>query len=134
MSLACFCVRSIRTTVMLAPFDHHSHVYSRLGGIQLAVLHPRQLVLYSMASVGASQAAAYLEVRKLWEHQLERSAACMVCGKFGSSRGTQQQTVHPHPADLHAGVGGGQSFAYAYRLLMPYSAEIRTDWRTATLM
>eukprot|EP00891_Asterochloris_glomerata_P005194 jgi/Astpho2/5194/e_gw1.00074.78.1_t len=66
---------------------------SSLGGIQLAVLHPRQLVLYSMASVGTSQAAAYLEMQKLWEHQLERSAACMACGNFGSSRGMQQAHI-----------------------------------------
>ena len=70
----------------------------------MAVLHPRQLVLYSMASVGTSQAAAYLEMQKLWEHQLERSAACMACGNFGSSRG-MQQAVQPHSAG--PGVGAG---------------------------
>ena len=106
------------------------HVLSRLGGIQLAVLHPRRLVLYSMASVGTSQAAAYLEVHKLWEHQLERSAACMVCGNFGSSRGTQQ-AVQPHLAGFGAGAGAGpgRSYVYTYWLRMPCSARIRTNWQ-----
>lgn len=63
-------------------------MFRRLGGRQLAVLHPRKLVVYSLSSIASSQGIAGLQLNKLCEHELERSAANMLCSNFGGSKGT----------------------------------------------
>ena len=59
----------------------------RLGGSQLAVLHPRALIIYSLNTLASSQGVAGLQLSKVSEQSLERSAANMVCGNFGGSSG-----------------------------------------------
>ena len=60
----------------------------RLGGRQLAVLHPRTLTIYSLNSLASSQGIAGLQLNKVSEQSLERSAANMICASFGGSTGT----------------------------------------------
>ena len=59
----------------------------RVGGCQLAVLHPRKLVIYSISSLSSGQGVAAVQLNKIWEQVLERSAANMVSGNFGGSTG-----------------------------------------------
>lgn len=62
-------------------------VCCRLGGYQLAVLHPRSLVIYSLTGLGSSQGIAGLQLNVVSQHSLQRSAANFVCGNFGQSTG-----------------------------------------------
>ena len=57
----------------------------------LAVLQPSKLVVYRCQAVGV----AYLQLDKVFEHQLEAPAANMTFGPFGSTTGGRQywQTV-----------------------------------------
>ncbi len=55
----------------------------RNGGMHLAVLHPRKVVVYSAASVDGS----FLQLTKLFEHGLEHTAANMAYGPFGGVSG-----------------------------------------------
>lgn len=66
--------------------QHSGHCY-RLGGCQLAVLHPRKLVIYSITSLSSGQGVAAVQLNKISEQVLERSAANMVSGSFGGSTG-----------------------------------------------
>ncbi len=60
----------------------------RAGGIQLAVLHPRKLAVYSVTAVGGGAVgASYLELKRLYEHYLEHTAANMCYGEFGGAKG-----------------------------------------------
>ena len=59
----------------------------RVGGRQLAVLHPRSLVVYSVNSLISGQGVAAVQLTKIAEQALERSAANMVCGNFAGSTG-----------------------------------------------
>ena len=59
----------------------------RVGGRQLAVLHPRKLVIYSISSLSGGQGVAAVQLNKIWEQALERSAANMVSGNFAGSTG-----------------------------------------------
>ena len=59
----------------------------RAGGCQLAVLHPRKLVIYSISSLSSGQGVAAVQLNKVWEQGLQRSAANMVSGNFGGSTG-----------------------------------------------
>jgi hypothetical protein len=52
-------------------------------GLLLAVLQPAKLVVYSCQAVGV----AYLQLDKVYEHQLEAPAANMTVGPFGSAAG-----------------------------------------------
>lgn len=49
----------------------------------LAVLHPRTLAVFSLQAVGSS----YLQLSKVFEHQLEHTAANMAYGPFGGVTG-----------------------------------------------
>lgn len=49
----------------------------------LAVLHPRKLVVYAVQPVGS----AYLQLSRLYEHVLQRTAANMAVGGFGGTQG-----------------------------------------------
>lgn len=60
----------------------------RVGGRQLAVLHPRKLVIYSISSLSGGQGVAAVQLNKVWEQVLERSAANIVSGNFAGSTGT----------------------------------------------
>jgi len=56
------------------------------GGISLAVLHPRSLVVYTLSPVGNNQQqASYYSLTKNYEHKFERTAANFVYGPFGGS-------------------------------------------------
>ncbi len=58
--------------------------------MQLAVLHPRSVMLYRVdatAGVGTGE-TAYLSLTVLHSHHLPGSAANMVAGRFGGTRGT----------------------------------------------
>lgn len=69
-----------------------SHVLGnvcRLGGCQLAVLHPRKLVIYSVNSLSSGQGVAAVQLNTISEQVLERSAANMVSGSFGGSTGAK---------------------------------------------
>lgn len=59
----------------------------RLGGCQLAVLHPQNLVIYSITSLPSGQGVAAMQLSNISEQVLERSAANMVSGSFGGSTG-----------------------------------------------
>lgn len=56
---------------------------SRRPELLLAVLQPAKLVVYSCHAVGV----AYLQLDKVFEHQLEAPAANMALGPFGSATG-----------------------------------------------
>jgi Bardet-Biedl syndrome 9 protein len=47
------------------------------------VLHPRTLAVFSLQAVGSS----YLQLSKVFEHQLEHTAANMAYGPFGGVTG-----------------------------------------------
>lgn len=51
------------------------------------MLHPRKLVIYSISSLSSGQGVAAVQLNKVWEQVLERSAANMVSGNFGGSTG-----------------------------------------------
>ena len=51
------------------------------------MLHPRKLVIYSITSLSSGQGVAAVQLNKISEQVLERSAANMVCGSFGGSTG-----------------------------------------------
>lgn len=70
-------------TVLQQPFEQ----CYRVGGCQLAVLHPRKLVIYGISSLSSGQGIAAVQLNKIWEQVLERSAANMVSGHFGGSTG-----------------------------------------------
>ncbi len=55
----------------------------RAGGLQLAVLHPRKLVVLGVQNMGSQ----YLQVGKLYEHHMEHTAANMCYGTFGGQKG-----------------------------------------------
>ncbi|DBB01694.1 hypothetical protein WJX77_000727 [Trebouxia sp. C0004] len=74
--------------------------FTSLGGHQLAVLHPRKLVVYNLSSLASSQGTAGLQLNKLSEHVLDRSAANMVCGNFGGSKGALQICVQSMDGQL----------------------------------
>ncbi|GAX83403.1 hypothetical protein CEUSTIGMA_g10828.t1 [Chlamydomonas eustigma] len=57
--------------------------FSSTGGIQLAVLHPRKLVVYNAMSVESN----YMQLNKLFEHGLEHTAANLTYGPFGGASG-----------------------------------------------
>ncbi len=65
----------------LAPALHRC----RSGGNQLAVLHPRKLVVYGVQAAGSS----FLQLSQLYEHALEHTAANMTTGGFGGARGAR---------------------------------------------
>ena len=56
--------------------------YPRHGGVQIAVLHPRKVVVYNATSVEGN----YLQLNRLYEHTLEHTAANMTYGPFGGGR------------------------------------------------
>jgi len=59
-------------------------LFSSNGGMCIAVLHPRRLVIYSLVAVGSNQSqASYFNLQKNYEHKLERAAANFVFGSFG---------------------------------------------------
>ncbi|KAL0044614.1 hypothetical protein WJX82_002814 [Trebouxia sp. C0006] len=74
--------------------------FTSLGGHQLAVLHPRKLVTYNLSSLASSQGTAGLQLNKLSEQVLDRSAANMVCGNFGGSKGALQICVQSMDGQL----------------------------------
>ena len=67
---------SPHTTPLHTP--HCSH-----GGVQLAVLHPRKVVVFSATSVEGN----YLQLTKMYEHGLEHTGANMTYGPFGGASG-----------------------------------------------
>jgi len=58
------------------------------SGLSLAVLHPRKLSVYAVVgNISASgKGTTHYEVRKLYDHQLERSSANMCLGRFGNGQ------------------------------------------------
>lgn len=61
----------------------------RLSGVKenlsLAVLHPRKVSVYSVAAIsGAVEHGTHYHLSLLYEHNLRRSAFCMIVGGFGS--------------------------------------------------
>ena len=74
----------------------------RLGGCQLAVLHPRKLVIYRITSLASGQDVAALQLCTLAEQVLELSAANMVCGNFGgdSTNGIISLSLPMQPTGL----------------------------------
>ncbi|KAF8061317.1 bbs9 [Scenedesmus sp. PABB004] len=60
-----------------------------LGGpeLRLAVLHPRKLAVFALRAVGGS----YLQLDKLYDHALDRTAANMATGCFGGAGGGPPQ-------------------------------------------
>mmetsp|Transcript_22638 Transcript_22638/g.70294 ORF Transcript_22638/g.70294 Transcript_22638/m.70294 type:complete len:843 (+) Transcript_22638:343-2871(+) len=61
--------------------------FSLAGGISLAVLHPRKLVVYLVTAMGNQEQASFYSLQKAYEHAFERTAACMVYGPFGGVQG-----------------------------------------------
>lgn len=56
-------------------------------GLTLAVLQPRSVAVYAVTAViGPAGAATHFDLRKLYEHYLEHSAANMCFGAFGNKQ------------------------------------------------
>jgi len=70
--------------------------FSSNGGMQLAILHPRKLVVYNVQSMGGS----YLQMNKLYEHYLEHTAANMTYGPFGGVQGVDYLCVQSYDGQL----------------------------------
>lgn len=70
--------------------------FSAVGGVQLAVLHPRKIAVYALQSVGNS----FLQHQKLFEHYLEHTAANFVCGGFGGVPGCDYICVQSYDGQL----------------------------------
>jgi len=66
-------------------------VFTSNGGWSLAVLHPRRLVVYTLAAVGTEQQTAYFSLHKNYEHRMNRTVCNMVYGPFGYNN----RTSHP---------------------------------------
>lgn len=73
------------------PHVHHQPLLACLPALPacrgtalcLAVLHPRKIAVYSLQAVGSS----YLQLNKVYEHQLEHTAANLAYGPFGNVAG-----------------------------------------------
>lgn len=71
----------------------------RTGGLQLAVLHPKSLVVYSLKNVGSS----YLQVRCMHAHLSQGRSACLgsthagTAAPCGRSRCVRPLAGHPAP-------------------------------------
>mmetsp|Transcript_14226 Transcript_14226/g.38566 ORF Transcript_14226/g.38566 Transcript_14226/m.38566 type:complete len:906 (-) Transcript_14226:247-2964(-) len=70
--------------------------FSSYGGTQLAVLHPRSLVVYNLKNVGSS----FLHITKLYAHHLDHTAANMTYGPFGGIRGIDYICVQSYDGQL----------------------------------
>ena len=68
----------------------------RAGGLCLAVLFPRKLAVLRFESAGSS----YLQVVRLYEHQLEHTAANMEVGAFGGARSSGARLSAPVNAEV----------------------------------
>ena len=55
-------------------------------GVYLAVLHPRLLCMYEFTRATGQQEDE-MKMQKIYQHKLNRSAANMICGPFGSVKG-----------------------------------------------
>ncbi|GMH42672.1 hypothetical protein BSKO_10591 [Bryopsis sp. KO-2023] len=75
--------------------------FSATGGLQLAVLHPRCLSVFSVqAGSSTAQGASYLQVTELYQHRLNHTAANMVQGSFGGISGADFICVQSYDGQL----------------------------------
>ncbi|KXZ41737.1 BBS9 protein [Gonium pectorale] len=87
------------------------------GGLQLAVLHPRKLSVYGLASQGGG---SYLHLSRLYEHWLEHTAANMTYGPFGGVQGCDYICVQSYDGQLYFFEAEGQAFTrYLPSFLVP---------------
>ncbi|GFR41608.1 hypothetical protein Agub_g2332 [Astrephomene gubernaculifera] len=87
------------------------------GGLQLAVLHPRKLAVYGVASQGGG---AFLHLSRLYEHWLEHTAANMTYGPFGGVQGCDYICVQSYDGQLTFFEAEGQAFSrYLPAFLVP---------------
>mmetsp|Transcript_4941 Transcript_4941/g.9082 ORF Transcript_4941/g.9082 Transcript_4941/m.9082 type:complete len:326 (-) Transcript_4941:321-1298(-) len=70
--------------------------FTTAGSIQLAVLHPRKLVVYSVQAHGGS----FLQLHRHYEHWLEHTAANMTIGPFGGVQGSDFICVQSYDGQL----------------------------------
>lgn len=96
---ACNCSRVPDPHLLLCCIRH--------GGMQLAVLHPRKLVVYSVAPMGNG----YLHPNKLYEHGLDHTAANMCYGPFGGASGVDYICVQSYDGQLSIFECEGFAFA-----------------------
>ncbi|KAG2452068.1 hypothetical protein HYH02_003104 [Chlamydomonas schloesseri] len=87
------------------------------GGLQLAVLHPRKLTVYSVAAQGGG---AYLNLSRLYEHWLEHTAANMTYGPFGGVQGCDYICVQSYDGQVSFFEAEGAAFSrYLPNFLVP---------------
>ncbi|GLC42379.1 Protein PTHB1 [Pleodorina starrii] len=67
------------------------------GGLQLAVLHPRKLSVYSVVSQGGG---SFLQLARLYDHWLEHTAANMTYGPFNGVQGCDYICVQSYDGQL----------------------------------
>lgn len=70
------------------------------SALALAVLHPRKLAVYLVASAGQSAEGVYLTLYKQYEHALERNAHSFTYGPFGGAYGRDSICVQSMDGQL----------------------------------
>ncbi|GIM12857.1 hypothetical protein Vretimale_16089, partial [Volvox reticuliferus] len=87
------------------------------GGLQLAVLHPRKLSVYAVASQGGG---SYLQLARLYDHWLEHTAANMTYGPFNGVQGCDYICVQSYDGQLYFFEAEAQAFTrYLPNFLVP---------------
>jgi len=87
------------------------HFTSNHPGTTLAVLHPRSMAVYTVAAVlGGGGGATHFDLRKVYEHHLEHSAANMCHGSFGNKQGVESICVQSLDGQLSFFEGEAISF------------------------
>jgi hypothetical protein len=79
-------------------------VFTSNGGWSLAVLHPRRLVVYTLAAVGTEQQTAYFSLHKNYEHRMDRTVCNMVYGAFGYNNRAFPALARRSPHATHSAV------------------------------
>eukprot|EP00803_Ostreobium_quekettii_P005345 evm.model.scf_3119EXC.1 EVM.evm.TU.scf_3119EXC.1 scf_3119EXC:983-9869(+) len=74
--------------------------FSASGGIQLAILHPFQLCICSLASSGGKDSVNYMQLTQLYQHKFEHTVANMVHGPFGGISGADFICVQSYDGQL----------------------------------
>ncbi|EFJ41408.1 Bardet-Biedl syndrome 9 [Volvox carteri f. nagariensis] len=87
------------------------------GGLQLAVLHPRKLSVYSVVSQGGG---SYMHLTRLYDHWLEHTAANMTYGPFNGVQGCDYICVQSYDGQLYFFEAEAQAFTrYLPNFLVP---------------